>query len=151
MSDALEAELADVQHPLDAAEVDERAVLLDRRDASLDHGTDGQRAASFGRARRLLDFEQRAPRYDDVGAAPGRLVARDAPLQLLSDERAGVLGVAQVELRDRAERAHAADRHVDAAFVDGGDRALDRHAVLKRSLELGRSFGAAAAEDALED
>ena len=139
-----------MQHALDAAEVDERAVVLERRDAPLDDRTDGERAAQFGRARRLLRFEQRAPRHDDVGAAPRLLVARDAPLQLLSDEGAGVLGVAQIELRDRAERAHAADHHVDAAFVDGTYCTFDRKSVRERRFELARAVGAAPAERALE-
>ena len=116
--DALKPELGDVEHALEAAEVDERAVVLERGDPPLDHGTDGERAAQLGRARRLLLLEERAPRHDDVGAAAGRFVAGDAPAQLLPDEGAGVLGVAQIELRDGAERAHAADADLDAALVD---------------------------------
>src|SRR5262249_31293282 len=57
--DARVAELGDVQHALDAAEVDERAERLEADDLATQHGAGRQLLAGLDRALFVILFEQR--------------------------------------------------------------------------------------------
>ncbi len=138
--DARVAELADVQHALDAADVDERAERLEPDDLAAQHRAGLELLARLGRQPLLLLLDERAPRQDEVA----RLVARDAERQPLADVRREVLDEPRVELRRGAEAAHAGHVHRDAALDDLLHHALDGDAELLRLLELrARSRGRA--------
>src|SRR5262249_34728976 len=133
MGDAGEAELGDVDHALDSAEVDEGAVVLERRDFAAEDGAGDEPLAGGGGGAPLVLLEGGAARGGG-GLCP---LGRDLEDQALADEGRGVLDVTDVELRDRAEAAHAGDGDLDAALVDRGDQALDGEAEGGRLLELG--------------
>ena len=138
------ADLADVQHPLDAAEVDEGAVGGQRRHPAGEHGADLELVAGLGGARLLLLLEELAARQHDVGAAAAAvplLQPVDLEQELLADELLRVLDVAQVELRERAEGAHAEDLDLGAPLVEAGDQPLERQVVLVRLADLGDDLG----------
>ena len=80
---ALEADLRRGQQPFDAADVDERAEVLERGDHAGQHRAHDQLAARLGGAAPRLLLEQRAARQHDVGAAAIVLVARDPELEPL--------------------------------------------------------------------
>ncbi len=136
-----------MQQALEAAQVDERAVGGQRGDAALEHAADVQPGAQLGGLGLRLLLEQRAARQHDVrpAVAPALFDPRDLELEPLADELLRVLDVAQVELRQRAEGAHAVDLHLGAALVDAGHHALDGHAVLESLAQLRRHLLVAAA------
>ena len=137
--DARVAELGDVQHALDAADVDERAERLEADDLAADHRAGDELLARLGRALLVLLLDQRAPRQHEVA----RLVARDPERQLLADVRREILDEPRVHLRGRAEAAHAGDVDRHAALDDLGDEALDGDPELRRLRELGARLGSA--------
>ena len=138
MAHPLEAELGDVEHPLDAADIDEGAVVLDGGDDSLHHRADLEGLAQLGGALLGRLLEEHAARQDQVRlpAAPG-LELGDAELVALADEDRRIFDEAVVELAGRAERAHAGHLYLDAALDDAGDQPLDRDAVLEGLDQLG--------------
>ena len=107
---ALKADLRRRQQPLDAAHVDERAEVFQRRDDTRQDGARDQLDARLDGARAHVLFEQRAARHDDVRAAAILLEARHAELQPLADVGRRIGDGPQLELRHGAERAHGADQ-----------------------------------------
>src|SRR4029078_8584026 len=100
-----DAEFGDVEQPVDAAEVDERAVLGEVLDDTLD-----DLAFLQPLERRLLQgsallLEEHAARQDDVAALLVEL--DDLELEVLSEERIEVPHRAQVHLRAGQERLDA--------------------------------------------
>ncbi len=136
------ADLAHVEHALEAAEVDEGAVVGERRHLAAHHGSRRQAGAGLLGLGLGLLLEQGAPRQHDVrtAAAAPLLVARDLEGEPLADEPLGVVDVAQLELGERTEGAQAGDLHLDAALDHGGDQALDRDAALVGRDQLGRDL-----------
>ena len=100
--DALVADVGDVEQAVDAAEVDERAVIGDVLDHAVDHLALGE---ALDQAAALLGaglFEDRAARHDDVAAAAVHL--QDLERLRHVHQRADVAHRADVDLADRAGR-----------------------------------------------
>src|SRR5206468_6233557 len=95
-----------------------------------------------------LLLEQLAARDDDVPTAAFEL--RDAEAKALPDVLRA-LDSPPVDLRSRAEGAHAPDLDVVAALVLAGDQALDRDPVREGLLELARDVPAAAGDPLQHD
>ena len=113
--DPAPAHVGDVEQTVDAAEVDERTVLGEVLDDALD-----DLALFQALERRLLEgrallLEQHAARQHDVAALLVEL--DDLELEALVEERVEVADRAQIDLRARQERLHAAaDRDGQAAL-----------------------------------
>src|SRR5213078_2647730 len=133
--DPAPAHVGDVEQTVDAAEVDERAVLGEVLDDALDD-------LAFLKAleRRLLErgallLEQHAARQHDVAALLVEL--DDLELEALAEERVEVAHRAQIDLRAGEERLDAAaDRDRQAALDARGDHALDQLVALARGADL---------------
>ncbi|MFN8640675.1 MAG: hypothetical protein U0802_03065 [Candidatus Binatia bacterium] len=134
-------DLADVDQPLDPAEVDEGAEVAHRAHPPLQDVADLQPLPGLRRLLRRLLVEQRAARDDDVAAAA--LDLGDAEAQALADVLRR-LAAAAVDLRPRTEGAHRADLHLVAALHLRGHQPLDGDAVRQRLLELAGDVAAAA-------
>ena len=101
--DALVADVGDVEQAVDAAEVDERAVIGDVLDHALDHLALGE--ADWIRPAALLGagfLEDRAARHDDVAAAAVHLQDLERLRQV--HQRPDVADRADVDLAARAGR-----------------------------------------------
>ncbi|MET3786711.1 hypothetical protein ABIC24_004338 [Methylobacterium radiotolerans] len=126
--------VGDVQQAVDAAEVDERAVLGDVLDDAVDDLTflkvGHQLRALLGAA--LL--EDRAARHDDVAAAPIHL--EDLERLRGAQQRGDVADRTDIDLRARQERHGAVEVDGVAALDLVEDRAGDAVVVLERLLEL---------------
>src|SRR5207244_7208616 len=137
------AERAHVDQAVDAAEIDERSEVAERRHRA----RDGRAQAKLGPDRpgllRGLLLEQLPPRDDDVATA--RLELRDPEAEALPDVLRA-FDSPPVDLRSRAEGAYAPDLDVVAALVLAGDEALDRDPVRERLLELPGDVPAAAGD-----
>src|ERR1019366_2040598 len=104
--DPTPAHVGDVQEAVDAAEIDERAVLGDVLDDAADdlalfQGLEGLRLLLVA-----LFLEEHAPAEDDVAALLVEL--DDLELVGLPDELVQVADGPKVDLRTREERLHAA-------------------------------------------
>src|SRR5438477_478138 len=127
-------EIGEVQQAVDAAEVDERAVVGDVLDDALDGGAflqRGEQLLALG-TRGLL--EHRAARHDHV--VPLAVELDDLELHLLALVGRGVLHRAQIDQRARQESANALGHDGESALHLAGDDALHLLAVLERFLEL---------------
>ena len=133
LRDARVAELRDVEHALDTADIDERAERLEADDLAVDDEAGNERAANLGGALLVLFFDERATRQHQVA----RLVARDPELEALADIRREVLDETGIDLRGRDKAASATDIDREAALDDLGHETLDREAEVRRLLELG--------------
>ena len=129
MLDAPVGEVGDVQQPLDAAEVDERAVRLDARDAAAHLRVHGELRARLLRARLALALEHRTTRDDDAAAFAVDL--EHLAHQRLVRVRREVLDVLERDLRGRHERARRTELELEPALVQSVDRALDERADLE--------------------
>ena len=124
---ALVRELGVRDQPLDAAEIDERAELAHRGHACRAPWRPATSRARVCAAACLASCSSTARRETTTRLPPSRSsVTRKSELRPISAGRVG--DEAAVGLRDRAERAQAADLDLEAALVDAGDLALDRHA-----------------------
>ena len=139
-----ERQLADVHHALDAAQVHECPVVLERGDGAWKHRADLQPGPCLLGQRLLLLFEQRTAGRHQVGP-PSAFVTCDAEAQVLPDEGFHVLDVAQVELRGGAESALTGDLYLDAALGDAGHQPFHRKSVGVGVLDLGAAVQVAAA------
>src|SRR5467141_326033 len=134
MLHAAPGEVGDVEQPVDAAQVDERAVVGDVLDDAL-HGR-----AFLERSEQVLPLgaggllQHGAPGHDHV--VPLAVELDDLELHLLALVGRGVLHRAQVDQRPGQERANAARHHGEAAFHLAGDHALHLLAGLERFLQL---------------
>ncbi len=110
-----------MQQAVDAAEIDERAVVGDVLDDAGENLALGQRVERVLLLLRVLFFEEDLPREHDVAALLVDL--DDAHAQLLAAQRVEVANRPHVDLRARQERADA-DVHREAA-LDALDYAAD--------------------------
>ena len=141
MIDAPPGDVGDVQQAVDAAEIDERAVVGD----VLDHAVDD--LALFEVLHQLLAllgaglFQHGAARDHDVAAAAIHL--QDLERLRLVHQRRHVADRPDVDLRARQERHRAVEIDGEAALDLIEDDALDLLVVLERLLELAPAFLAA--------
>ena len=105
MADAAPRHVRDVQQAVDAAEVDERAVVGDVLDDALEHLAFGERLERVLLLLGVLLFEERLAREHDVAALLVDL--DDAHAQFLSAQRVEIADRPHVDLRSGQERAHA--------------------------------------------
>ena len=105
MADAAPRHVGDVQQAVDAAEIDERAVVGDVLDDALEHLALGERLERVLLLLGVLLLEQRLAREHDVAALLVDL--DDAHAQLLAAQRVEVAHRAHVDLRSGQERADA--------------------------------------------
>ena len=121
VADAAPRHVGDVQQAVDAAQVDERAVVGDVLDRAAQHLALGERLERRLLLLGVLLFEERLAREDDVAAL---LVDLDhAHPELLPLQRVEVADRTHVDLRAGQERADA-DVHGEAA-LDALDDAAD--------------------------
>ena len=140
--------VGDVQQAVDAAEVDERAVLGDVLDHAVDDRAFGQRLEQLGALLAHRGLDHRAARQHDVVALAVEL--DDLELHRLAFERRHVLDGTRVEQRAGQEGADAVDEDGQAALDLAGDGAGDEVAGLQRVLERqprGQALGLVARQD----
>ena len=105
MADAPPRHVRDMEQAVDAAQIDERAVVGDVLDDALDDLALGQDVERVLLLLRVLFLEQGLPRQHDV---PALLVDLDhAHAQLLAAQRVEVADGTDIDLRPGQERAHA--------------------------------------------
>ena len=134
MPDATPRQVGDVQQAVDAAEVDERAVVGDVLDDALDDRAFLQRLEQFLALGTEARFEHGAARHDHVVALAVEL--DDLELERLAFERCRVLDRTDVDQRAGQEGADAVDHHGQAALDLAGDQAGDDGALLHRGFEV---------------
>ena len=122
MPDAAPRHVGDVQQAVDAAQVDEGAVVGDVLDHAAQHLALGQRLERVLLLLRVLFFEEDLPREDDVPALLVHL--DDAHPQFLAAQRVQVADRPHVHLRAGQKRPHA-DVHRQAALDPLDDAADD--------------------------
>ena len=147
MAHAPPGKIGDVQQTIDAAEIDESAVIGDVLDDALDGAAflevGEQRLAFFAHA----GFEHRAARDDDVVAFAVEL--DDLELEGFAFVWRGVLDRAHVHQGTRQKGAHAVGHDGEAALDLAGDRAGDERAVVQGEFQRvpgGDALGALARE-----
>src|SRR5690606_10455295 len=135
MVDAPPRDVGDVEQPVDAAEIDERAVIGDVLDDALEDLTflqaGDQLAASLGAG----FLEHRAARDDDVAAAAIHL--EDQERLRGAHQRADVADGADIDLATRQERYRTGEVDGETALHAAEDDAGHLLAGLERLLELG--------------
>jgi len=133
MADTTPRQIGDVQQAVDAAEVDEGAIIGD----VLDHALDDAALAQGGQQRFALFADARledgAPRNHHVVALAVEL--DDLELVGLAFVRRRVLDRAHVDQRTRQEGANAVGHHRQPALDLAGDRAADQAAIVECLLE----------------
>ncbi len=120
---AAEGHLGDVEQSIDAAEIDEGAVVHDVAD-------DAAADLPFGEFLEQLAFGFFLFAFQDVSAADDEVAAfaaelDDLGLDALADELGEVGVEVEIDLAGGHEGAHAFDVDFQAAFVGAGDRAFD--------------------------
>jgi hypothetical protein len=133
MADAPPGDVGDVQQPVDAAQIDECAVIGD----VLDDAFDDLLLDQAGHERRTLLgaalFEHGAARHDDVAAAAIHL--EDLERLRLVHQRADIAHRAHIDLAARQERDGAVEIDGEAAFDAAEDHAGDAGLFVERALE----------------
>ena len=134
MVDAPPGDVGDVQQAVDAAEIDERAVVGDVLDRAVDDLAFGEVGDDLVALLGAALFEHGAARHDDVAAAAIHL----EDLERLRDvhQRRDVAHRADVDLAARQERHGAVEVDGEAALDLVEDDAVDLLALLERLLEL---------------
>ena len=122
MADAAPRHVGDVQQAVDAAEIDERAVVGDVLDDALEHLALGEHVERVLLLLGVLLLEERLARQHDVAALLVHL--DDAHAQFLAAQRVEVADRTDVDLRAGQERADA-DVHREAALDPLDDAADD--------------------------
>jgi hypothetical protein len=123
MRHAAPRHVGDVQEPVDAAQIDERAVVGEVLDRAAQHLALGERVERGLLLLRVLFLEQHLARQHDVAALLVDL--DDAHAQFLPAQGIQIPHRPHVDLRSRQERAHA-DVHGEPA-LDAFDDAADDH------------------------
>ncbi len=141
MVDAAPSHVGDVQQAVDAAEVDERAVVGDVLDQAVDDLALGEAGDDVGALLGARLLEHGAARDDDVAAAAVHL--QDLERLLLMHQRADVAHGADVDLRARKERHGAVEIDREAALDLVEDDARHLLALLVQLLEAGPALLAA--------
>ncbi len=137
-----------MQQAVDAAEVDERAVVGDVLDGALDDGAFLEVLQQLRALFAHVGLDHRTAGDHDVVALAIQL--DDLELEGLALVRRGVLDGTRVDQRTRQERADAVGHDRQAALHLAGDGAADQFAVLERFLEVhpgGQALGLVARQD----
>jgi hypothetical protein len=148
VADAPPGHVGDVQQAVDAAEVDEGAVLGDVLDHAVDDRAFAQRFHQLGALFAHRGFDHGTARQYDVVALAVEL--DDLELHRLAFERRHVLDRTRVEQGARKEGADAVDQHREAALDLAVDGAGDEFARFERVLERqprGEALGLVARQD----
>ena len=124
MVDAAPRDVGDVQQAVDAAEIDERAVVGDVLDDALEHLAFLERGDQLGARFGAGLFEHGAARDDDVAARAVHL--EDLERLRRAHQRADVAHRTDVDLRARQERDGAAEIDGEAALDAAEDDAVAR-------------------------
>src|SRR5690606_14436801 len=133
MLDALPRHVRDVQQAVDAAEIDEGAVVREVLHDALQDCAFLEVLQQLLALGAVLFLDDRAARYDDVVAALIEL--DDLELESLPFERDRIPDRANVDERARKERPHEIDIDGEAAAHAAADGARDDAAVFERLLE----------------
>src|SRR5439155_18957485 len=132
--DASPREIGDVQQSIDAAQIDERAVIGDVLDDALDDRAFGERRQKLFALLAQALFEHRAPGDDDV--VPLAIELDDLEFEMLVFVRRCVLDRTNVDERSWQKRADAVDHHGQPALhLVGHETGYDR-ALLHRGFEV---------------
>src|SRR5215831_8395020 len=132
--DAPPREVGDMQQAVDAAEIDECAVIGDVLDDALDGGAFLQVREQRLSLGSLAGLEHGAARHDHVVALPVEL--DDLELHLLALVGHGVLHRADVDERPREEGADTVGHDGEPALDLAGDHPLHQRAGFQRLLEI---------------
>ena len=127
MLDAPPGQVGDVQQAVDAAQVDERAIVGNVLDDALDHCAFLERFQQGLALGALARFQHRAAGNHHVVALAVEL--DDLEFHLLALVRGGVLDRADVHQRAGQERTDAVHRHREAALDRAADHAGNQGAV----------------------
>src|SRR3989449_869549 len=133
MRDPAPRHVGHVEEPVDAAEIDEGAVVGDVLDRALEDDTLLQYLERLGLERRALALEDRSPGHDHVAARAVELEDGEAPA--LPDVAIEVARRPEVGVRAWEERGHA-DVHLESALHLADDRPFDRAVALVGLLDL---------------
>src|SRR5262249_7366815 len=133
VSDPPPAHVGDVQEAIDAAQVDERAVIGEVLHDSGEDRTLLQLHEGVLLQRLALLLEQHAPRQDDVAALLVEL--DDLELELLADQLVEIADRSEVDLRAGQERLDA-DVDAQTALDPADDGSLDELVALARGGDL---------------
>ncbi len=125
--------VGDMEQAVDAAEIDESAILGDIFDHAVDRLALGELRDDLGALLGARFFQDRAARHDDVAAAAVHL--QDLERLVHVHERTGVSHGTHVDLAARQERHGAAEIDGEAAFDAAEDLALDALLLLGRLLQ----------------
>ncbi len=133
MVDATPCHVGDVQKTVDAAKIDERAVVGDVLDEAVDDLALGETCDDLGALLGAALFENRTARNDDVAATAIHL--QDLERLLLMHQRADVAHRADIDLRTGKERHGAVEIDGEAALDLVEDDARDLLALFIKALE----------------
>src|SRR5437762_3424756 len=133
MRDPAPRHVGHVEEPVDAAEIDERAVVRDVLDRTLEDDALLQHLERLGLERRALALEDRSPGHHHVPARAVELEDGEAPA--LADVAIEVARRPEVGVRAGEERGHA-DVHLEPALHLADDRPFDRAVALEGLLDL---------------
>ena len=141
MADAAPGDVGDVQQAVDAAQIDERAVIGDVLDHAFDHLLLDQRGDERGALLGAALFEHGAAGDDDVAAAAIHL--QDLERLRLVHQRADIAHRAHIDLAAGKERDGAVEIDGEAALDAAEDHAFDAGDFVEGALELAPAFLAA--------
>src|SRR6185437_4295341 len=141
MADAAPGDVGDVQQAVDAAEIDESAVVGDVLDHAFDHLLLLQAGHEAGALLGAALFEHGAARDHDIAAAAVHL--EDLEGLRLVHQRADVAHRADVDLAARKEGDRAVEIDGEAALDAAEDHAGDAGLFVEGALELDPAFLAA--------
>src|SRR5438093_587799 len=133
MPDAAPRHVGHVEEPVDAAEVDEGAVVGDVLHRALEDDALLQHLERLGLERRALALEDRSPGHHHVPARAVEL--EDGEATALADVAVEVARRPEVGVRAGEERGHA-DVHLEPALHLADDRPFDRTVALVGLLDL---------------
>ena len=133
LRNAVPGDIADVQQAVNAADVDERAVVREAADGAVDDGAFRNLGEPqvFGLLRFFLGHHAAV----DDNIFLHHIQLRDAADNLLPHKRSHLRGIARARARRRHERAHA-DVHAQSALHRSGHRAHNVRAIRKRLLQV---------------
>ncbi len=134
MTHATPGEVGDVQQAVDAAQIDERAVVGDVLDRALDDRAFLEVLEQLGALFAHAGLDHRTAGDHDVVALAVEL--DDLELERLALEGRGVLDRPRVHQRTRQERADAVGHDREAALDFAGDGATDQLTAVERLLEV---------------
>ena len=138
MIDAPPGHVGDVQQAVDAAQIDERAVVGDVLDEAVDDLAFGQLGDDLGALLGARGFQDLAARYDDIAATAVHLQDLEGLRRV--HERAHVAHGPHVDLAARQERHGAVEVDGEAALDLVEDDAFDLFLVVELLLEADPAF-----------